>query len=121
MQPRTGWDGNHVALQCAKLRKLSLSERRKALERSGLCMYCLKHATERECYGQGGPTKPQCPRPKCGGGHTTGAHKLLGEVDASINLVAEEGVTQMKMRSGGSIQSGWMRKEEIQRNPKIWS
>jgi hypothetical protein len=87
MQPQTGCDGNHVALQCAKLQKLSLSKRRKALERSGLCMYSLKHAAELECYGQGGPTKPRCPRPECGGRHTTGAHELLGEADASINLV----------------------------------
>ncbi len=53
-------------------------------------MYCLKNAAELECYGQGGPTKPRCPRPECEGGHTTGAHELLGEVDASINLVARE-------------------------------
>jgi hypothetical protein len=33
---------------------------------------------------------PRCPRPECGGGHTTGAHELLGEADASINLVAGE-------------------------------
>jgi hypothetical protein len=90
VQPQMGCDGNHVALQCTRLRKLSLSERRKALERSGLCMYCLKHAAELECYGQGGPTKPRCPRHECGGGHTTGTHELLGEVDASINLVAGE-------------------------------
>jgi hypothetical protein len=90
MQPQTGCDGNHVALQCAKLQKLSLSERRKALERSGLCMYCLKPAAELECYGQGGPRKPQCPWLECGGRHTTGAHEVLGEVDASINLVAGE-------------------------------
>jgi hypothetical protein len=53
-------------------------------------MYCLKHAAELECYGQGGPTKPQCPQPECGERHTTGAHELLGEADTSINLVAGE-------------------------------
>ncbi len=90
MQLQTGCDGNHVVLHYAKLRKRSLSERRKALERSGLCMYCLKHAPELECYGQGGPTKPLCPKPECGGRHTTGAQELLGEVDASINLIAGE-------------------------------
>jgi hypothetical protein len=69
---------------------LSLSERKKALERRGLCMYCLKHAAELECYGQGGPMKPRCPRPECEGGHTIGAHELLGEADASINLIPRE-------------------------------
>jgi hypothetical protein len=34
--------------------------------------------------------KPQCPRPECKGGHTTGAHELLGEIDAGINLVTGE-------------------------------
>ncbi len=38
MQLQTGCDGNHVALKCVKLRELSLSERRRALEKSGLCM-----------------------------------------------------------------------------------
>jgi hypothetical protein len=58
VQPQTGCDGNHVALQCTRLQKLSLDERRGVLEKSGLCMYCLKHAAELECYGQGGPTRP---------------------------------------------------------------
>ncbi len=53
-----------MALQCTKLRELGLSERRKVLEESGLCMYCLKHAAELECYGRGGPAKPKCPQPK---------------------------------------------------------
>jgi hypothetical protein len=90
VQPQTGCDRNHVALQCTRLQKLSLDERRRVLERSGLCMYCLKHAAELECYGQGGPTKPRCMWPECGGGHATGAHKLLGEADTSVNLVAGE-------------------------------
>ncbi len=90
VQLQTGCDGNHLALQCVKLWELSLSKRRKVLEKSGLCMYCLKHALELEFYGQGGPAKPKCPQPECGGRHTTGAHELLGEVNASINLVAGE-------------------------------
>jgi hypothetical protein len=77
-------------LQCSRLRELSLNERRKVLEASGLCMYCLRHPAEQECYGRGGPTKPECPQPVCGGRHATGVHKLLGKVDASINLIAEE-------------------------------
>jgi hypothetical protein len=54
VQYQTGCDGNHVALQCTRLQELGLDERRKVLERNGLCMYCLKHAAELECYGQGG-------------------------------------------------------------------
>jgi hypothetical protein len=96
VQPQTGCDGNHVALQCTRLQKLSLDERRRVLERSGLCMYCLKHAAELECYGQGGPTKPWCMRLECGGGHATGAHKLLGEADASVNLVAGEDFSEFR-------------------------
>ncbi len=53
-------------------------------------MYCLKHAAELECYGQGGPAKPKCQQPECGGGYAIGAYELLGEVNASINLVAGE-------------------------------
>jgi hypothetical protein len=41
-----------------------------------------------ECYGQGGPTKPECPQPECGGKHAAGAHVLLGKMDASINFIA---------------------------------
>jgi hypothetical protein len=79
-----------LALQRTKLRELGLSERGKVLEKSGLCMYCLKHAAELECYSQGGPAKPKCQQPECGGGHAIGAHELLGEVNASINLIAGE-------------------------------
>jgi hypothetical protein len=71
-------------------RELGLSERRKVLEESGLCMYCLKHAAEVECYSRGGSAKPRCPQPECGGRHSTGAHELLGEINASINLIAGE-------------------------------
>jgi hypothetical protein len=53
-------------------------------------MYCLKHVAELECYGWGEPAKPKCPQPECGGRHATGAHELLGEVNASINLIAGE-------------------------------
>jgi hypothetical protein len=53
-------------------------------------MYCLKHAAELECYGQGGPSKPRCSRPGCEGGHAVGAHKLLGEVDGCVNLATGE-------------------------------
>jgi hypothetical protein len=85
---QTGCEGDHLVLQCSRLRELSLNERRKVLEASGLCMYCLRHSAELECYGQGGPTKPECLQPECGGRHTTGAHELLGKVDASVNLIA---------------------------------
>ncbi len=85
-QFQIGCDGNHVALQCTRLQELGLDERRKVLERSGLCMYCLKHAAELECYGQGGPSKPRCTQPECGGKHAVGAHKQLGKGDACVNL-----------------------------------
>jgi hypothetical protein len=53
-----GCDGNHVMLQCEKLLSLGLAERRDVLEKSGLCMFCLKHSAELECYGKGGLSKP---------------------------------------------------------------
>ncbi len=77
-----------MALQCSRLWELSLNERRRALEASGLCMYCLRHPAKLECYGRGGPTKPGCPQPECGGKHAAGAHELLGKMDASINFIA---------------------------------
>ncbi len=88
VQQRTGCGGDHLVLKCSRLRELSLSERRKVLEASGLCMYCLKHPAELECYGRGGPSKPACLQPECGGRHAMGVHELLGKVDASVNLIA---------------------------------
>jgi hypothetical protein len=46
-----GCDGDHVLLQCDKLLSIGLSERKEVLEKSGLCLFCLKHAAELECYG----------------------------------------------------------------------
>jgi hypothetical protein len=84
-----GCNGDHVMLQCEKLMSLGLAER-KVLEKSGLCMFCLKHAAELECYGRGGQSKPRCTQPGCDGEHTPGVHKLMGEESAGVNLIAED-------------------------------
>jgi hypothetical protein len=81
-------DGNHMMLQCEKLLSLGLAERRDALEKSGLCMFCLKHSAELECYGKGGLSKPRCTRPGCDGEHTPNVHMLMGEDNAGVNLIA---------------------------------
>jgi hypothetical protein len=85
-----GCDGDHVLLQCSKLLGMKLSERKEILEKSGLCLFCLKHTAELECYGQGGLSKPRCTQASCDGEHTPSVHELMGEVSASVNFVAEE-------------------------------
>jgi hypothetical protein len=84
-----GCDGDHVLLQCDKLLSMELSERKEILEKRGLCLFCLKHAAELECYGRGGLSKPRCTQAGCDGEHTPGVHKLMGEEGAGVNLVAE--------------------------------
>jgi hypothetical protein len=69
---------------------MGLSERKEVLEKSGLCLFCLKHAAELECYGRGGLSKPRCTQAGCDGEHTPGVHKLMGEERAGVNLVAED-------------------------------
>jgi hypothetical protein len=83
-----GCDGNHVMLQCEKLLSLGLAERRDALEKSRLCMFCLKHSADLECYGKGGLSKPRCTRPGCDGEHTPDVQMLMGEDNAVVNLLA---------------------------------
>jgi hypothetical protein len=85
-----GCDGDHVLLQCDKLLSMKLSERKEILEKSGLCLFCLKHAAELECYGRGGLSKPKCTQTRCDGEHTPGVHKLMGEESVGVNLVAED-------------------------------
>jgi hypothetical protein len=85
-----GCDGDHVLLQFDKLLGMELCERKEILEKSGLCLFCLKHAAELECYGRGGLSKPRCMQAGCDGEHTPGVHKLMGEEGASMNLVAED-------------------------------
>jgi hypothetical protein len=65
-----GCDGDHVLLQCNKLLGIKLSERKEVLEKSGLCLFCLKHAAELECYGRGGLSKPRCTQAGCDGEDT---------------------------------------------------
>jgi hypothetical protein len=77
-------------LQCEKLMSLGLSERKEVVEKSGLCTFCLKHAAELDCYGRGGMSKTRCTRPGCDGEHTPSVHKLMGEENAGVNLVAED-------------------------------
>jgi hypothetical protein len=57
---------------------------------SGLCMFCLKHPADSECFDQGGCTKSACVQPECGGRHTVRVHEFLGGVDMSVNLVTGE-------------------------------
>jgi hypothetical protein len=85
-----GCDGDHILLQCDKLLSMELGERKEILEKSGLCLFCLKHAAELECYGRGGLSKPRCTQAGCDGEHTPGMHKLMGEESAGVNLVAED-------------------------------
>ncbi len=87
-----GCDGDHVMLQCKKLMALELSERKEVLEKSGLCVFCLKHAAELECYGRGGMSKPRCTQSGCDGEHTPNVHKLMAEEHVGVNLVAEDEV-----------------------------
>jgi hypothetical protein len=75
-------------IQCDKLLGLGLAERRDVLEKSGLCMFCLKHSAEFECYGRGGLSKPRCTRGGCDGEHTPNVHMLMGEDNAKVNFVA---------------------------------
>ncbi len=75
-------------IQCDKLLGLGLAERRDVLEKSGLCMFCLRHSAEFECYGRGGLSKPRCTRSGCDGEHTPNVHRLMGEDDAKVSLVA---------------------------------
>jgi hypothetical protein len=84
-------------LQCDKLLGLGLAERKDVLERSGLCTFCLKHSAEFECYGKGGLSKPRCTRGGCDGEHTPNVHRLMGEDNAKVNLIAgDEGEEEYK-------------------------
>ncbi len=98
VQQQTGCGGDHLALRCSRLRELSLNERRRALEASGLCMYCLRHPAKLECYGQGGPTKPECPQPECGGKHAAGYKSYSGKWTRASTSLQEETTGQMKTR-----------------------
>jgi hypothetical protein len=82
-------DGDHVMLQCSKLLSMKLNERKEILEKSGLCLFCLKHAANLECYGRGGLSKPRCTQGGCNGEHTPGVHRLMKDDNASVNVVAE--------------------------------
>jgi hypothetical protein len=97
-------------LQCEKLLNLGLAERRDALEKSGLCMFCLKHSADLECYGKGGLSKPRCTRPGCDGEHTPGVHMLMGEDNAGVNLLAgdeDEDEAGDESEAGGECEYEW--------------
>jgi hypothetical protein len=84
-------------LQCDKLLGLRLAERKDILERSGLCTFCLKHSAEFECYCRGGLSKPRCTHGGCDGEHTPNVHKLMGEDNAKVNLIAgDEGEEEVE-------------------------
>ncbi len=104
-----GCNGDHVMLQCEKLMSLGLAERRDVLEKSGLCMFCLKHAAELECYGRGGLSKPGCTQAGCDGEHTPGVHKLMGEDNAGVTVVAgDESEDEDEVREEDEDEGWWV-------------
>jgi hypothetical protein len=103
-----GCNGDHVMLQCEKLMSLGLTERKEVLEKSGLCMFCLKHAAELECYGRGGLSKPRCTLSGCDGEHTPGMHKLMGEESAGVNIIAGDGDEEEDEDEGEYEDEGWV-------------
>jgi hypothetical protein len=104
-----GCDGDHVMLQCEKLMGLGLAERRDVLEKSGLWMFCLKHAAELECYGRGGLSKPRCTQAGCDGEHTPKVHKLMGEDNAGVNVVAgDESEDEDEIREEDDDEGWWV-------------
>jgi hypothetical protein len=90
VQEQTGCEGDHLVLWCSKLQELGPCDRMKVLEASGLCMFCLRHPENAECFDQGGHSKPACVQPGCKGKHAASVHDLLGRADASVNLITEE-------------------------------
>jgi hypothetical protein len=110
-----GCDGDHVLLQCNKLLGMKLSERKEVLEKSGLCLFCLKHAAELECYGRGGLSKPKCTQAGCNGEHTPSVHELMGEESANVNLIAED---EYESEEDEEWWVGTVRMEEVQEKEK---
>jgi hypothetical protein len=64
--------------------------KKKALEESNLCMFCLRHSAGSECYERGSDSKPACQTPECEEKHLEKLHEMLAGLDANVNLVAEE-------------------------------
>jgi hypothetical protein len=111
-------------------------ERKEILEMSGLCLFCLKHAAELECYGRGGLSKPRCTQAGCDGEHTPGVYKLMTGESAGVNLIAEDegeseededeewwvgtiGVTEV--RGGGEETLGEEGNHELEDGPELHS
>jgi hypothetical protein len=67
VQEQTGCEGDHLVLRCNKLWELGPCDLKKALEASGLCMFCLRHPANAECFDQGGRLKPACVQSGCKG------------------------------------------------------
>jgi hypothetical protein len=80
---------------------LGLADRKSTLEKSGLCMFCLKHAADLECYGKGGLSKPRCTLPGCDGEHTPDVHVLMGEESAGVNITTGDGGKEEDEDEGG--------------------
>ncbi len=58
-----GCDGDHILLQCEKLLNMELSERKEVLEKSGLCLFCLKHAADWSAMDEGASPSPGACKP----------------------------------------------------------
>ncbi len=90
VQDFTGCSGSHLASYCSKLRGLSLDIKRRALAASRLCLFCLRHPVNIDCYYKGSPSKPTCSSPGCEGEHAASVHEVLVGASTSVSLVTNE-------------------------------
>ncbi len=85
-----GCTEDHTAAACKDFRGLDAETKKKALEESELCTFCLRHSASSECYGKGLNSKLACQVLECEGQHTEKLHEMMASLNASVNMVVDK-------------------------------
>jgi hypothetical protein len=76
--------------QLTCLKAMKEKTKKKVLDDSKLCKFCLRHSADTECYGRGLNSTPACLVQECKGQHTEKLHAMMADLNASVNVVVDE-------------------------------
>jgi hypothetical protein len=86
----TGCTEDHAAAACKEFRGLNVETRKKALDNSEFCTFCLRHSADSECYGKGLGLKPTYWIPECMRQHAEKLQEMMAGLNVSANAVMDK-------------------------------
>ncbi len=86
----TGCTEDHAAASCKAFCNLDQEAKKRVVEDSRVCGFCISHRADAECFGKGTASKPACKVPQCKGQHAESLHEMMASAKLTVNSLANE-------------------------------